>query len=78
MLNTISINWELLGSKLAALSGDEQSSFFTGFARELDGYESHHLRELQMACVSDNLDSRAKVTLERYIPMLWYSEDAPI
>ena len=76
MINTIEINWELLGAKLAALSDNEQSEFFKGFARELDGFESHHSREMQMAYVNGKLDNKSKMTLKRYFPMIWW-EDAP-
>ena len=76
MLNTIDIHWDLLGAKLAALSADEQGEFFVGFARELDGYDTHYSREMQMAYVADKLTDRAKKTLGSYLPMLWYKDAA--
>lgn len=76
MLNTIEIKWDLLGAKLAALGDDEQSKFFMGFARELASFETHYQREVQMISVGDKLDERAKQTLEKYLPAMWY-KDAP-
>lgn len=72
MLNAIEIKWDVIGAKLAALSDEEQFKFFTGFARELEGYDTHYQREMQMLSIRDKLDSKARLTLEKYFPALWY------
>ena len=43
-MNEISIKWDFLGAKLAALSDDEQALFFRGFAFELSKYETQYAR----------------------------------
>lgn len=75
MLDAVDFRWDILGAKLATLGDDEQAQFFKGFARELNGYESHFRRECQMMACGDKLDARAKQTLEKYLPAMWFKEE---
>ena len=74
MIETIEIKWDLLGAKLASLSDDEQSKFFTGFAKELKSFDTHYAREMQMMFVNNKLNKEVKKTLEEYMPALWHEE----
>ena len=74
MLETIKIDWELLGSKLATLSDDEQAKFFTGFALELNHFESRHQAELQLAFVNKKFNEKERKIMEDLFPMLWYKD----
>ena len=76
MIETIEINWELLGARLANLSDNEQGAFFKGFACELNHYESRHKAQMQMAFVSDKLSDKDKQTLEDLLPMLWLKDES--
>ena len=74
MIDTIEIKWDLLGARLATLSDEEQSEFFTGFAKELMSFETHYKREMQMTFVNGKMKKEVKKTLEKYLPALWYEE----
>ena len=67
MIDTIDIKWDMLGAKLASLSDNEQSKFFTGFAKELASFDTHYNREMQMMSVNGKLSKDVKKTLEDYI-----------
>lgn len=54
-LESISINWEAAGAKLANLSDTEQSQFFRGFANEMKCYESKYLMNTQLASINIKL-----------------------
>ena len=73
-MDTIKIEWDLLGAKLATLSDEEQGKFFMGFAFELSKYESAYKRQLQMFAVRDRLGKREIETLEESLSCLWYTE----
>ena len=73
-MDTIKIEWDLLGAKLATLSDEEQSKFFKGFAFELSKYESAYKRHLQMFAVKDKLNKKEIETLEESLSCLWYTE----
>lgn len=72
MKNEIEFNWYLIGAKLASLTDEEQSQFFTGFANELESWETHSQREMQMCYVNSKLKDKIKKTLKNYLPTLWY------
>lgn len=74
MLDTIKINWDLLGAKFALLSDEEQAQFFKGFAFELGKYESSYKREMQMFLVADKLNKREKDVLAEALSCLWYED----
>lgn len=74
MIDTIEINWELLGAKLATLPDEEQGKFFKGFALELSHYESKHKAQLQMAYIAGKLSDKEKGILEDNLSMIWYKE----
>lgn len=73
-MDEISINWRLMGAKLAILGDDEQSEFFTGFAKELYTFETHMKKEMQMISVGEKLSIGVKKVLEKYLPSLWEKE----
>ncbi len=75
MIETITIRWELLGARLAALTSDEQAAFFNGFAAELDHYDSRYKAELQLGFVNSELTTKARATLKDLLPMLWVQSD---
>ena len=72
-LNSINIKWDFLGAELAALSDEEQSEFFKGFARELNSYESNYAKDMQMASVNMKLSEEDKAILREHLPNIWYS-----
>ena len=73
-MDTIEIEWDLLGAKLAHLSDVDQGKFFKGFAIELARYESQCARELQMFAIQKKLNLKEQKTLEETMPCLWYTE----
>lgn len=73
-MDTIKIEWDLLGAKLATLSDEEQGKFFKGFAFELSKYESAYKRQLQMFAIKDKLNKKETETLEESLSCLWYTE----
>ena len=73
-MSEISIKWDFLGAKLAALSDDEQALFFKGFAFELSKYETQYAREAQMLAIQRKLSGDVQKTLEETLPCLWYKE----
>lgn len=75
MQEEITIKWDLLGAKLATLSDNEQSEFFKGFAIELNHFDSHYLKEMQMLYIKDKLEKKIKDILKEYLPALWYEND---
>jgi len=74
MMMSVEVRWDLLGAQLATLGEEEQSQFFAGFARELDGYDTHYHREVQMIAIGDKLDNGTRRTLARYLPGIWGGE----
>jgi len=74
IMDTIKIEWDLLGAKLATLSDEEQGKFFKGFAFELSKYESSYKRQLQMFAVRDKLSKKEIETLEESLSCFWYTE----
>jgi len=70
----IDIKWDFLGAKLATLSDEEQALFFVGFAKELDSFESHYAKEMQLTNVNSKLSDKVKDVLKRYMPAIWYKE----
>lgn len=75
MKDVIQIRWDFLGAKLATLSDEEQALFFKGFANELNSFESHYAKEMQMTYVNSKLDNKTKDVLERYMPAIWYKDE---
>ena len=73
-MDTIKIEWDLLGARLATLSDVEQGKFFKGFAFELSKYESAYKRQLQMFAVKDKLNKKEISMLEESLSCLWYTE----
>lgn len=73
-MDTIKIEWDLLGAKLATLSDDEQGKFFKGFAFELSKYESAYKRQIQMFCIKEKLNKKEIDILEESLSCLWYKE----
>ena len=73
-MDTVKIEWDLLGAKLATLSDVEQGKFFKGFAFELARYESQYARELQMFAIQKKLNLKEQKTFEETMPCLWYAE----
>lgn len=74
MRNEIEFDWYLIGAKLANSDDAEQSQFFSGFAKELDSWETHAQKEMQMCCVNSKLKDKVKEILKNYLPMLWYKD----
>lgn len=52
-MESININWYLMGAKLAALGSNEQNAFFRGFCDELFTYESKMAYELQLISIRE-------------------------
>jgi len=50
---TITINWESLGARLATLTTDEQVPFFRGFTNEMNKYPSTFDRDMQLVYIVD-------------------------
>lgn len=75
MKELVNMNWDVIGAKLAALSDNEQALFFTGFAKELDHYDTHFQKETQMLYIKDKLTEKTKKTLEEYFPSLWFKDN---
>lgn len=73
-MNEISIDWYLLGSKLATLSANEQAKFFTGFCKEFDKFDTHCLKETQMLYINDILSEYTKSFMKEYFVGMWYEE----
>lgn len=78
MRDTIEVQWDMLGAKLAALGDEEQAKFFHGFAHELASscYDSHYRREMQMLAIGEHIPPDSRKVLEEYMPCLWYKEAA--
>lgn len=60
MIEEITINWEVLGAKLARLSSVEQQEFFKGFTNEVLTYDTHFQAETQMLWIRDGLNAKQK------------------
>jgi hypothetical protein len=71
-METIKIEWDLLGAKLANLSDEEQGKFFKGFAYELNKYESQYKVQLQMFGIKNKLNKKEIDILEDALSCLWY------
>lgn len=52
-LEVININWRVLGAQLARMSDDEQYEFFSGFADEMNKYETFHQRDMQLCYIRE-------------------------
>jgi len=70
-MEVISINWGLLGAKLANSSDIEQAEFFKGFAFDMNKYESSYAQALQLRCVYSKLSKREQTVLKNCLSMLW-------
>lgn len=70
-METIDVKWDLLGAKLARLSDEEQGKFFTGFAFELNKFESTYMKQLQMCSINKKLSKEHKEILEESLPCIW-------
>lgn len=75
MINTIEINWELLGAKFANMNDTEQSLFFKGLAQELMNWESIHKVQMQFSFISDKLNDKQKNILDDALGMLYYKDE---
>ena len=71
-MKEIIFDWESIGAKLASLSDDEQSKFFTGFASELDSFDTHYSKEMQMISINRKLKPTTIDILEKYLPAISY------
>lgn len=74
MKEPIEYKWDLIGAKLASLSDDEQSQFFTGFAKEIDSWETHYQKEMQMVSINRKLKKDIIEILIKYLPTICYKE----
>jgi hypothetical protein len=74
MRNEIEFNWFLIGAKLADASDDEQALFFNGFANELNSWDTHSQKEMQMLLAGDKMNKKAKEVIEKYLPALWFND----
>lgn len=72
MKNEIEFNWFLIGAKIANSSDEAQSEFFRGFANEVDSWETHSQKELQMIMINKKLTQKIKDILEKYLPAIYY------
>ena len=74
-MKEINFNWKYIGAKLASLSDSEQSDFFEGFAIELDSFETHYQKEMQMISINHKLNDKIRNILERYLPAIYYKQE---
>lgn len=74
MKEPIEYKWDLIGAKLANLSDDEQSQFFMGFAKEIDSWETHYQKEMQMVSINKKLTKDVVEILVKYLPTICYKE----
>ena len=72
MKNEVSYDYFLLGAKIATCSDEEQAEFFKGFANELNSWETHSHKEMQMIMINKKLSTKVKEVLERYLPAIWF------
>ena len=72
MNNFLTIDWRLLGAKLATLTCVEQSEFFKGFGDELKTFESNCAIDRQMFFIRDRLSDKHKEFLKEYLPSIWF------
>ena len=63
-MDAVTINWYLIGAKLANLSDDEQGEFFKGFTDELLTWDTHCERERQMLYIRDKLTKKQRSYIE--------------
>jgi len=63
MLEEITINWTALGAKLAVMSDEEQSDFFRGFINEIDSWDTHYKKEMQLVSIACKLTDKEKELL---------------
>lgn len=75
MLESISINWKLMGAKLARLSDNEQVEFFTGFVKEMQAYESNQAAQMQLCYVNHALKEDVREWMRDNLGCLWIDED---
>jgi len=75
MKKSFNIEWDILGAELANLSDSEQANFFHGFAKELDSWPSHYVREMQMVSINLKLDDKVRDTLEKYLSTIFLRKD---
>ena len=52
---TITLDWALLGARLARLTTDEQIPFFKIFAQEMLRYESNYAMGMQLAHIREGM-----------------------
>lgn len=71
MKKLMEVNWSIMGAEVAVMGDKEQAEFFTGFAKELEMFDTHYQRELQMLSVNDKLKKNIRDILEKYLPALW-------
>lgn len=50
------LDWGILGARLARLSTTEQIPFFRQFANEMLSYESDYEKEMQLAFIREGMD----------------------
>lgn len=74
-MKEIEFHWTAIGAKLASLSDTQQAAFFTGFAKEIDSFDTHYSKESQMFFVKDLLKPEIREILKRYLPCIWYEEE---
>ena len=74
MKNEIEFNWYLMGAKVANESDESQAEFFRGFANEINSWETHSQREMQMINVNKRMTDKIKDILEKYLPALWFND----
>ena len=70
-MKEIKINWDYMGAKLANLDDEEQAKFFIGFAKELDSWDTHYRKEMQMVHISLKLDKKIKEILNTYLTTIF-------
>jgi len=59
-MDAVTINWYLIGAKLANLSDNEQGEFFKGFTDEVLHWDTHCAREQQMLFIRDKLTEKQR------------------
>lgn len=74
MKDLLEIDWGMMGAKVATLSDEQQALFFEGFVKELDSWETHYQKEMQMMYINSKLSNKAKEILKKYLSSLWYED----
>jgi hypothetical protein len=77
-MKEISINWKLMGAKLARLSDEEQAEFFKGFVFELKTWDTNASVQFQLAGVNIKMTPKEREYMRKNLPSLWFEEGVDI